>query len=326
MKTYNFYNGRSALDFGIKTLSLKKNSKILVPEIICDVAVKVFLRNELKIVFYRLDVNFQPIWTELSKKIEKNVGAILMVHFFGYPQNFNKFLNFSKQNKIYLIEDNCHSLNIKYKKKILGKIGDIGVDSPRKIIPNLYSGGRLYTKKTNNIFFKTVSIYKPNFFEKIKKKIKFAFPNLHKKIIFFGKRPNYESPYLNSDQDNNFNIKKMDYISENILKKINFKKEALLRYKRLKRINHFAKINRIKPIFKIKKGIIPMHFVGILNNNKDVKKILDWGWVNKIEILSWPSFYSGTKLNKRLLHRWRKYIFIPLNQKLNGTTLTKIKF
>ncbi len=326
MKTFNFYNGRSALDFGIKTLSLKKNSKILVPEIICDVAVKVILRNELKIVFYRLDVNFQPIWTELSKKIEKNVDAILMVHFFGYPQNFNKFLNFSKKNKIYLIEDNCHSLNIKYKNKILGQIGDIGIDSPRKIIPNLYSGGRLYARKADEIFFKTVPIYKPNFFEKIKKKIKLAFPNLYKKIIFYGNRPNYESPYLNSDQDNIFDIKKMDYISENILGKINFKKESLLRYKRLKRINHFAKINRIKPIFKIKNGIIPMHFVGILNNNKDVKKVLDWGWSNKIEILSWPSFYSGTKLNKRLLHRWRKYIFIPLNQKFSRTVLTKIEF
>lgn len=60
--------------------------------------------------------------------------------------------------------------------------------------------------------------------------------------------------------------------------------------------------------------------------NEDVKKVLDWGWSNKIEILSWPSFYSGTKLNKRLIQRWRKYIFIPLNQNLNRTVLTKIEF
>ena len=36
-------NGRSAIDIGIKLLALKKGSQILVPEIICDVAVEVIL-------------------------------------------------------------------------------------------------------------------------------------------------------------------------------------------------------------------------------------------------------------------------------------------
>ena len=43
-----FNNGRSALDVGIKILSLKKGSEILVPEIICDVVIEIILKSGLK--------------------------------------------------------------------------------------------------------------------------------------------------------------------------------------------------------------------------------------------------------------------------------------
>ena len=56
-KTLYLKNGRSALDIGIKLLSIKKGSKVLVPEIICDVAVEVILRNNLNVVYYKLNNN-----------------------------------------------------------------------------------------------------------------------------------------------------------------------------------------------------------------------------------------------------------------------------
>ena len=102
-KIINFNNGRSALDFGIKSLLLKKKSKILVPEIICDVAVKVFLKNDLEIIYYKLDVSFNPIWSELNRIKNQNIAGILMIHYFGFPQNFNKFKKFSKTRGIILI-------------------------------------------------------------------------------------------------------------------------------------------------------------------------------------------------------------------------------
>ena len=72
--------------------------------------------------------------------------------------------------------------------------------------------------------------------------------------------------------------------------------------------------NKIKSVFKINKNLIPMYFVGIAKNQHYVKKIFNWGWRNEIEIVSWPSFYTGKNLKKNLLKRWSKYICIPLNQ------------
>ncbi len=315
-KIINLNNGRSALDVGIKILPIKEESEILVPEIICDVAIKVFLKNKLKIVYYKLNSKFDPVWSDLNKKSYSKASCILMVHFFGYPQNIKKFKNFAKRKKLFLIEDNCHSLNLEINKTILGKNGDIGVDSPRKIFSELYSGGRLYINNNADCKLELLK-YKPNFLLRYKKKIKKDFKKIYTNLKFLGKRPEYESPFLYSDMDNNFKIKKMDSYSENYLKKINFKLESRIRVKLFKKIEKFARKNQIKPVFKVKSNLIPMCFVGITKSKSHASRLFDWGWKNKIEITSWPSFYSKSKIDKRLLNRWGKYICIPLNQNLN---------
>ena len=288
-KIIYFNNGRSALNVGIKILSLKKDSVILVPEIICDVVIETILNNNLKINYYKLNDKFQPIWSELNKKSYKIVSSILMVHFFGYPQNMSKFKKLKKEKKIYLIEDNCHSLNIKHKNKILGMSGDIGIDSPRKLINDLYSGGRLFVNKNFNYDLNYIKEYRPSGSEKLKKKIKYHFPNLIKKFKFLQKRPIYESPYSFSGKDKNFFLKKMDTISRKKLAKLNLRDESLKRTRTFNQLNNFAKKNNIKPIFKISKNLIPFYFVGIAKNPNH-KKIFDWGWRN-IEIV-WSSFYK----------------------------------
>ena len=309
-----FNNGRSALNVGIKILSLKKGSIILVPEIICDVVIEVILKNNLKIDYYKLDDKFQPIWSDLYKKSYNKISCILMVHFFGYPQNFTKFKKLTKEKKISLIEDNCHSLDINHGVNTLGLRGDIGIDSPRKLINNLYSGGRLFINKNYNYNLSYIKEFKPSLLEKVKKKLKYYFPNLILRFKFFRKRPIYESPYLFSGQDKNFSLKKMDQISKNKLNKLNYKKESLKRTESFQKINNFSKNNEIKPVFKISKNLIPLYFVGIAKSHNHAKKIFDWGWRNNIEIVSWPSFYKNNKLKKKLLKRLMKYICIPLDQ------------
>jgi len=302
------------MSYGLDLLKIRENSKILLPEIICDVAVKVFTKKNLKIQFYKLNKNFEPNWSQLENLNCKNVSAILMVHFFGYPQNFTKFLNFTKRKKIFLIEDNCHSLPIKYRNRVLGKIGDIGIDSPRKIINELYSGGRLFVnfnQKLNKIKLDYFELKKKDI---IKKKLKENFKTIYSIYKFKGNRPNFESPYLYSDQDNDFKVKKIDKKSLNMIKKINFKHEVIQRKNIYLKIDRFVKSNNMKPIFKLKKNIIPMYYVAQTRNLKHTKKIFDWGWKNKIQIVSWPSFYKKFKISKELKSRWEKYICIPLNQ------------
>ncbi len=317
-KVINFNSGRTALKYGLDVIKIEQNSSVLVPEIICDVAVKVFLRKNIKVIFYKLDKYFKPVWKNLKNIKQNNLSAILMVNFFGYPQDVEKFIKFAKEKKIFLIEDNCHSLNIDYGKRILGKIGHIGIDSPKKIINGLYSGGRLFINfKTKKISFK-IPKYVPSKTQIVKNKIKNKNLSILKIMKFSKKRPNYESPYFFSDKDNDFSEKIMDDHSLNKIKTFKLNNERLVRYNKLVKLAKFAKKNDLKLIFSNRKNLLPMHFVGLTKNLFHRKKILDWGWKNQIDILTWPSFYRGVKINRKLINRWSKYVCIPLNQELSN--------
>ena len=207
----------------------------------------------------------------------------------------------------------------------MGLNGDIGIDSPRKILKNLYSGGRLFINRKNNFNLGYLQKYRPNFLKKTKRKIKKHFSILIKIIKLFRNRPYYESPYVFSGEDKNFSVELMDEFSKNKLIKFNLKKESLRRIKMFNCANNFAKKNDIKTVFKIGKNLIPLYFVGIAKSREHAKEIFDWGWNNNIEIVSWPSFYTNKKLNNNLLRRWEKYICIPLSQNLNSIKNSYLK-
>ena len=323
-KIIYFYNGRSAMSYGIDLLKMKKNSIILLPEIICDVAVKVFLKKKLKVKFYKLDNYFEPIWSDINRYNFKNISAILMIHFFGYPQKYSKFLNLAKKKGIYLIEDNCHSFPIQYKKRTLGKIGHIGIDSPRKLIDELYSGGRLYINfdlKTPPMKIQNFHVTKKQIF---KNKIKEKFKKFYKLYKFNGNRPKFEYPYLYSDLDNDFSIKLIDKKSFEKIKNINLHNEYDKRKIVYSKIDKFIRKNNMKCIFKLKKNLIPMYYVAQTKNFEHSKKIFNWAWSNKVQALSWPSFYKKFKLNKNLYKRWQRYICFPLNQEISIINEKKI--
>ena len=86
-----------------------------------------------------------------------------MVHYFGFPQNINKFQELSKKKSWFLIEDNAHGHGGYYNNELLGTFGDIGISSPRKSL-RLNSGGILYINKkielkiNNNIESSSYSI------------------------------------------------------------------------------------------------------------------------------------------------------------------------
>ena len=144
--TIYFSSGRVALYNGIKLINLNKKI-ILLPDIICKEILIPLKKLKIKYKFYELDNELKPKWSELSKIKLKNISSILMIHYFGFPSDINKFRAFTKKNKITLIEDYCHGYDGYYKSKKLGTFGDICIMSPKKLINDLYSGGILKLNK-----------------------------------------------------------------------------------------------------------------------------------------------------------------------------------
>ncbi len=147
---YTFAYGRSALKFGLQVIGIKPTDRILVPGLICNVVVDPPFNQSFIPIFYDLDEYLNPDWNKLEALLKMRPVAIMMVHYFGYPQEVEKFLNFSRGNRLYLIEDNAHGFGSHYNGQALGSFGDISITSVRKKI-GIFNGSILNLKNGRNL-------------------------------------------------------------------------------------------------------------------------------------------------------------------------------
>lgn len=287
MKTIYYSSGRTALYFGLKGLNFNKDDIILLPNIICDEAVIPFRKLGLKFKFYKLKKNLFPDWNHLEKINSKKVKGLLMIHFFGFPNDIDNFINFTKKNNLILIEDYCHGFDGKYKDKNLGEIVDISITSPRKIL-KIYSGGIL--KVNNCVLGKFNKKYKLPI-KKISIIDKLVF-NMKKNELFVSLKRYIQNKFdlfpvkkiLN--HNDNFEKKIIDNNSLNVLKNKNY--NLIKRNSKFKNIFNILKQNKISTIYNYKKNITPWMIPFYINNKKELIKVKSIQKENNLNIVIWP--------------------------------------
>ena len=136
-----FENGRTALLHGLKISGLPLDSIILIPDYICDSVINAIKTAGLNYRFYKIRRNLEPDLDEIDKKSEA-VKALLIIHYFGFPQPLDRINDFCRDRELMLIEDCAHALFSNIKGKHLGRFGDFGFFSLKKTIP-LPDGGML---------------------------------------------------------------------------------------------------------------------------------------------------------------------------------------
>jgi len=109
-------NGTAALYLSLKSLNLKKNSKVVCSPNTFFSSIYTVMMNDLRPDFcdielkkYNIDLN------KLEDKIKKdrNIKTIIAVDFAGHPCDW-KSLNFLKKKyNLFLINDNCHAVGAK---------------------------------------------------------------------------------------------------------------------------------------------------------------------------------------------------------------------
>ncbi|MDA9337231.1 DegT/DnrJ/EryC1/StrS family aminotransferase, partial [Planktomarina temperata] len=139
---------RTALKLGLTALGARPGQIILVPNFCCDVVFHPLVELNLKVITYKLKSDLTPDWDYLNAINTKNIFGIMMIHYFGQPQNIDKFSDYCVAHSIKLIEDNAHGFGGSYQGKNLGQFGDMGVSSPRKIL-GTPQGGLLFLKKAS---------------------------------------------------------------------------------------------------------------------------------------------------------------------------------
>lgn len=126
--------GRSSLYLILQSLGIEKGDEIIVQSFTCMALIVPLLWLEVEPVYTDIDSKTYNISLESIKRdITEKTRAVIVQHTFGIPadilaikQHINDLnKQRSKEEKIYLIEDCAHCLNIKYEDNYLGTFGDV---------------------------------------------------------------------------------------------------------------------------------------------------------------------------------------------------------
>lgn len=138
--------GRDAVRMVCQKLKLGKGDYVLLPDWICNAGIVAPFREcGVKIRFYNLDINFDPDFSDIDNKLMKETRALLINHFFGFPQPLRKIVDLCVKENLFLIEDCAQAFLSRDKNgNLLGSTGDASIFSFRKSLP-LPDGALLVT-------------------------------------------------------------------------------------------------------------------------------------------------------------------------------------
>lgn len=136
------YNGRNSLLRACHALAgARKGTKILIPAYHCPACVTPVLKAGLQPVYYRITRHMTVDWDDLQAKLDAEVAAVMIIHFFGIETDFGA-LDAQRRTGLAIIEDWSHSFLRANPLRLAGKDSDFRIYSFWKTLP-LQAGGAL---------------------------------------------------------------------------------------------------------------------------------------------------------------------------------------
>src|SRR5579871_4302141 len=84
-------SGRGGLEACIDLLGITKNDSVLMPAFVAEGVISPFQKKNVRVVRYKSKPDLKLDAEDIKKKInqDKSVKCILVIHYFGFPQNIN---------------------------------------------------------------------------------------------------------------------------------------------------------------------------------------------------------------------------------------------
>ena len=322
--TYKVSLARTGLKLGLEELGARPDQVILIPDYCCDVILHPLNQLGLKVLYYEVSDELTPKWNQLEKIDTTNVLGILMVHFFGQPQDIKKFQDYCLDKGVYLIEDNAHGFGGRYEGKYLGTFGDIGISSPRKILKTNY-GGVLYLPNQPKFIQPDHSLEKVSFYRVIVSFLKYIAYRIRPLYRYFilkrHKSINLSDPYefREIEQGNT----KLSIFEKYIIKNSKFKDIAKKRRKLWFEWKEYLSNQGLKPVFtKINEQSCPWVIAFYSNDIVQRNIWIKWGLTNGLSLFSWPCLPDYQIQKQGLaLKKWERIICVALDEEPPSSSL-----
>ena len=134
------FSGTAAVAQAVAALELAPGDAVLCPAYACGHEIEPLLRAGIPLEFYRVDERMQVDVNDIRRRLRPPVRALLVTHYFGFPQPIAWLRKLCDEQGAYLIEDCAHAFLSWADERPLGSIGDVAVFSMRKTLP-LPDGG-----------------------------------------------------------------------------------------------------------------------------------------------------------------------------------------
>ena len=116
-------SGNGALQISLMALGIGESHKVITPTNSFIASANCIRMTNAKPILTDIDMNDGGIDLSNSKN---DVNAIIPVHIYGNPCNFDSIKSFADDNNIPIIEDACQAHGAEYKGKRVGSLGDVG--------------------------------------------------------------------------------------------------------------------------------------------------------------------------------------------------------
>lgn len=136
--------GRIAIACAFELMGLKRGDEVLIPAYHCNSMVDPTSIVGARPVFYRINPDLSANVEDIEARISPSTRALMVVHYFGFPQRIDALRELCDRHGLALLEDCAHSLFGRSNGIPLGSLGDYATTSLTKFLP-VREGGSLVT-------------------------------------------------------------------------------------------------------------------------------------------------------------------------------------
>ena len=130
-----FHQARGALWHALRAHGIGPETRVLMPAYHCGVEVEAALDLGAQVDYYRVTPAFQSDPSDIRRRAAPNTRAILVIHYFGFPQPIDPIVQICRENRWVLIEDCAHTLCDYPGAGRVGRAGNVALYSLPKTLP-----------------------------------------------------------------------------------------------------------------------------------------------------------------------------------------------
>ena len=139
-------SGRAAIALALRHAAIGAGDEVLVPSYHCDSMVAPVRLVGARAVFYRVLDDAQADYSALAAKVGDSTRALILSHFFGFPQDLKRARAFCQEHGLVLVEDCAHAFFGDWQGVAVGSVGDYAIASSMKFFP-VFDGGILAARE-----------------------------------------------------------------------------------------------------------------------------------------------------------------------------------